>query len=165
MLFRVYILIETMTYIVSDEVAMNNILSLNNHFLEDIKDWMQNKGFFDTTKDLQMGSLNVVDKDKNLELQFAVPGFKKDELNISYNQENHILTIEGKREDMTEVSDKHSYKKEFLSENFVRNIRLDSTMECLDSHLENGILMVLTTKPKSLIKDDDKEEVQKIKIK
>lgn len=68
-------------------------------------------------------ALNVREDEKELALELRVPGMKKEDIHLDYN--NGILTISGERNEEREEKDKDKYlRREFSSYSFHRSFEL-----------------------------------------
>jgi HSP20 family protein len=85
--------------------------------------------------------VNIIKKDKLYEMQLFIPGFQKEEINISVKDD--LLVIEGKTEGkMSEDLDKQIIVEEFNLESFRRTFRIDPAIarEEIKASYKNGIL-------------------------
>ena len=100
--------------------------------------------FFDNPKKkLEMNHQYNIEKisyDKYM-LTLAVPGYKKNELNISFS--NGILSIKGLQEKNDAYHDKDYLYKGFTSSPFENNFSLSDRLEVLEANLRNGLLHIL----------------------
>lgn len=85
-------------------------------------------------------AVNVVDNEKNYEIEVAAPGLKKKDFNVTV--ENGILTISGKTEKEEEEKKKNYTRKEFTSRSFSKSFTLPEDVEEEDvvAKYEDGIL-------------------------
>lgn len=68
-------------------------------------------------------ALNIKDDEKELVLEFRVPGMKKGDIHLDYH--NGILTVSGERNEEREEKDKEKYlRREFSSYSFHRSFEL-----------------------------------------
>jgi HSP20 family protein len=100
--------------------------------------------------------INVVDNEKDYTIDVSVPGFKKEELNISI--ENGYLNVSGEhKEEMNETTKNYS-RKEFSHSSFTRPIKLPKNItEEIDAKLEDGILTIKLNKKELPPKPDIKK--------
>jgi HSP20 family protein len=103
------------------------------------------------TKPIKTAAMNAQTNDKELILNFELPGFSKDE--ISINLEERSLTVTAKKqkpEDKTEF--KTSWlRKEICSNGYKRTVTIPENIDAKNIHAkcENGILtLTLPKKPK-----------------
>lgn len=86
--------------------------------------------------------MNISEKEEEILVELAIPGFKKTDLEISI--ENSLLTVRGKKQAKSETEKTKYSKKEFLTQEFVRAFRIDPALnqESIASKLEDGILTI-----------------------
>ncbi len=97
--------------------------------------------------------VNIVETKEAHLLEFAVPGFEKN--NFSINVEGDQLTVSGELGEKEESEDKNYTRKEFSYTNFKRPFTLPQTVEkdSIKAKYENGILTVILPK-----KEEAKEQ-------
>lgn len=85
-------------------------------------------------------AMNIRQDENQLEIQFAVPGFRKDELTIRV--EEQVLIVEGKPANAPEVNG--FVRREFRAAAFEHRIRLHDRIdgEAILARVEDGILHV-----------------------
>lgn len=105
-------------------------------------------------------SVNIKDEEKAFTLEFAVPGYSKDELSI--NVENDLLTISSERKNEEEVNEEGYTRKEFSFSSFSRSFTLPESVDIdnIDAKTQDGVLFVTLPKKDELLKD----KVKKIAI-
>lgn len=103
--------------------------------------------------------VDVAETDKGFELQFAVPGLKKEDLNIELNQ--NVLTVSGERKFKDEKDEKNYHAVETKYGVFKRSFQLPDSIDAdaLEAKYEDGILRV--TVPKDAKKAEKKNIVIK----
>ena len=124
-----------------------NFLNYNDLFNED---------FFEG--DRLLPAMNVKENDDNLEIEFAAPGFSKEEFEITI--ENNILHVSGERSKEKEETDEDYSLKEFNYNSFRRSIKLPvniNTESKVKATYKNGILKLNLLKIKEV-----KKEIEKI---
>ncbi|MEZ4909560.1 MAG: Hsp20/alpha crystallin family protein [Saprospiraceae bacterium] len=87
---------------------------------------------------------NVVENDKHYQIQMAIPGYQKDQIDISIAE--NTLTIAGKA---NENEQEQIYtRKEFASGNFSRKFTLPkgTNAENISAEYANSILLITITK-------------------
>lgn len=106
--------------------------------MEDAFSW--NKGTF-------VPELNVYETEKEFEITLALPGMRKDDINISF--ENNTITISGERELKEEEGTKY-HRIESRFGKFERSLPLPNVIdeENIDATYENGVLTVTVPKIK-----------------
>lgn len=114
-----------------------------------LTDFFDNDRFFDAEwmKKLQVvPAVNVVEKDKEFEIELAAPGLTKKDFNITV--ENGILTIACEKELEKENKEKNYTRKEYNYTNFSRSFTLPENVKTdkVDAWYENGILRIVLPK-------------------
>mgnify|MGYP002079515347 CR=1 FL=1 len=91
---------------------------------------------------VSMPSVNVLENDKQFTLEISAPGFSKEEIQISVEEDSLIISGESKTE--KEESDKKYTRKEFSRQNFQRSFSLPETVsqENIGAKFENGVLYI-----------------------
>lgn len=93
------------------------------------------------TQSLAVPAVNIKKSKDSYELMFSLPGFKKENVKISV--ENNILVVEGRKDDTAEDGTKILYK-EFRHENFKRSFSLSEEIDSdnIEASFNAGILTV-----------------------
>ena len=120
-------------------------------------------GFFDdnfqggTAMDFSP-SVDIAETDNSFEIQVALPGVKKSDVNIEVD--NDQLTISGERKFESENKEKNFHSRESYYGKFSRTFTLPDliNVEKIDAKQEDGILKV------TLPKDEKKASKKLIKI-
>jgi len=124
---------------------MNTPTLFNERWLTDLFD----DRFFDADwlrKIQEVPAVNVMEKEKEFEIQMAAPGLTKKDFNITI--ENGVLTIFVEKEIENEEKDKNFTRKEYNYTNFSRSFTLPESVktEKVDAFYENGILKLVLPK-------------------
>ncbi len=114
-----------------------------------LTDFFDNDRFFDSDlmKRVQaVPAVNVIEKDKEFEIELAAPGLTKKDFNITV--ESGILTIACEKEFEKEDKEKNFTRKEYSYTNFTRSFTLPENvkMDKVDAKYENGILKMVLPK-------------------
>jgi len=99
--------------------------------------------------------LNIVDESTHYRMEIAIPGFEKEELKLSID--NDILTVYGSKESKSEDENSSYIVKEINNERFSRSFKIQPNtlnVDMIDSTLKNGILYINI--PKNKEKDNKK---------
>lgn len=98
--------------------------------------------------------VNIFETDKNLNVIFEIPGVKKEDVNITINDEG-ILTIKGDRKSNLENNNENYLIQEILFGEFSRSFKLPNNIdsENIKAKFNNGILEVSIPK----VLPEDKE--------
>ncbi|HAI41335.1 MAG TPA: molecular chaperone Hsp20, partial [Maribacter sp.] len=85
-------------------------------------------------------AVNVIENDKNYEIEVAAPGLKKDQFNITV--ENGLLTVSGNTTSEEETKEKNYTRKEFTTKSFSRSFTLPENIdeESIKAKYEDGIM-------------------------
>lgn len=107
----------------------------------EILDWSdKNFSAFGST----LPSANVEETDKQIHIELAAPGLKKNDFKIEYN--NHLLSISSEqKEEKVEKDKKGNFeRKEFSYQSFCRSFRLPETIDesKIDATYKDGILHI-----------------------
>lgn len=126
-------------------------------------DFFDSDRFFDTTwmKNFpqSMPAVNIKETDSEFDVEFAAPGFKKDDFKISVD--DNILTISAeKKEEKTEGKDKYT-RKEFSYNSFSRSFSVPKNVmsDRIDAKYNDGILKLCIPK-KEEAKSAAKREIK-----
>jgi HSP20 family protein len=121
-------------------------------------DSMFNDEFF--KKETQMPAMNVKENEKNFEIEFAIPGFSKEDFEVSV--ENDVLQVSAEKKEEKEEKDEEKYsRKEFSYQSFKRSISIPDSVdldENVEANYENGILKLKLIKGE----EDDETTVKKV---
>lgn len=115
-----------------------------------------NDDFFED--DSLLPAMNVKENDDHLEIEFAAPGFSKDEFEITI--ENDILHVSGERSEEKEEKNEDYSRKEFNYNSFKRSIKLPVNINIeskIKATYKRGILKLNLLKVKEV-----KKEIEKI---
>jgi HSP20 family protein len=98
---------------------------------------------------------NVVENKEGFNIEFALPGFSKKE--VSIDVDNNVLTVNGKKEEAKDDTEKNYTRREFYYGEFKRSFTLPETVDQdkIKATFSDGILTVGIPKkpelqPKSL---------------
>lgn len=95
------------------------------------------------TEDGLIPAMNVIEHKNNFDVEFAVPGFNKDDFEVSI--EDDILHVSAKKE-LEETKEEDNYsRKEFSYKSFKRSCRLPELVDLdqdIKASYKNGILKI-----------------------
>ncbi|TDN87271.1 HSP20 family protein [Salegentibacter sp. 24] len=94
-------------------------------------------------------ALNVKEKDKEFEIELAVPGLSKEDFKISI--EHNVLSISAENENKIEEEKEGFVRKEFSYNSFSRNIALPEEIDVdkeIEAKYKDGILKMSLKKRK-----------------
>ena len=115
----------------------NWLPSLFNDFMND--DW------FTTRTTSAVPALNVIENEKNYELEFAVPGLKKEELNLQVDNDGIMsISMTRKNEENKEAGKRNYIRREFTYQEFNQSYILpdDADRAKISAKVENGVLTI-----------------------
>jgi HSP20 family protein len=103
-----------------------------------------------------MPATNVVENEKEFEIEIAAPGMEKEDIRI--NIENNVLTISSEKEVKKEEKEKNYTRREFSYGSFCRSFTLPKTVDVdhINASYEKGILKVALPK-----KEEEKTKLTK----
>ncbi len=106
--------------------------------------------------------MNVVENDKNYELEFAVPGLKKEDLQLQIDADG-IMSISMTCKETKEDNKPNYIRREFAYREFNKSYILpdDTDREKITAKVENGVLSINLPK---LEVEDKKSAVKTITI-
>ena len=117
--------------------------------------------FLDTFENLEnsnfLPAIDVYENKDNVEVEATLAGIKPANINISVKDD--VFTIEGQREETSEIEEKNYYRKEVRTGSFHRSVILPASVQADASEaiFENGLLKV--TLPK-----EERQGTKNIKI-
>jgi HSP20 family protein len=105
-------------------------------------------------------AVNIKDNDSSYEIEFAVPGLKKEDFKISL--ENNLLTVSSEKEEKNEETNEKYTRKEFSYRSFSRSFTLPKAVETekISAAYTDGLLTV--TVPKKA--EDNTKLIKEIEI-
>ena len=108
--------------------------------------------FFDNRNNGNLPSANIKEKEDQFEVELAIPGFDKDDVNIELN--DNVLTVSSEKSDQSEEKDAHYSRREFQYSAFTRSFRLPDNVneDDIKAKFNNGVLSVAIPKMKELKK-------------
>jgi HSP20 family protein len=91
-------------------------------------------------------SANILDKEASFEVEFAVPGMKREDFKITV--ENNVLSVSAEKEEAAQEKEKNYTRKEFAYGAFTRSFALPKLVdvEKISAAYDNGILTVVLPK-------------------
>ena len=119
----------------------NWLPSLFNDFMND--DW------FTSRTSTAVPALNVIENEKDYELEFAVPGLKKEELNLQVDNDGIMsISMVHKDENNKEANKRNYIRREFTYQEFNQSYILpdDADRTKISAKVENGVLTITVPK-------------------
>ena len=102
--------------------------------------------------------LDIVEKDNSYDIKMNVPGFKKEDIDISLKDE--MITISSKKEEDKKEDNEKYLVRERISKSFSRSFKVpsDASKSDIIARMEDGVLYI------SIPKVEKDEETSKIDI-
>ena len=143
------------------------IVRRNNDF-----DWLNNwfdDNFFNTPVMAQTTTtapaVNVKEDNKQYVMEVAVPGLKKEQVNMSIDKDGYLtLSIENKNEQKDENKKEHYLRREFSYTSYRQSYALPDNVDAdkIEANVADGVLKVVLPKVE---KKEEKEDVKHIEVK
>lgn len=135
-------------------------------------DWLNNwfdDNFFNTPVMAQTTTtapaVNVKEDNKQYVMEVAVPGLKKEQVNMSIDKDGYLtLSIENKNEQKDENKKEHYLRREFSYTSYRQSYALPDNVDAdkIEANVADGVLKVVLPKVE---KKDEKEDVKHIEVK
>lgn len=95
-----------------------------------------------------MPKMNVMESDKEYELELSVPGLAKEDLSLTVDSDNNLVIEMLHKEEQEEKSEKNYLRREFKRMQFKQMLSLPDNVkkEQISAKVENGILYVVLPK-------------------
>jgi HSP20 family protein len=136
----------------------NRLFPWNN---ESLKSFLSSDDFFShdfLDENSLMPAMNVKEHSKDYEIEFAAPGFSKNDFEVTID--DNILNVCGKKEKETEEKDEDYTRKEFSYNSFKRSLKLPTSVNTdqdVKATYKNGILKLNLQKV-----EESKEKPKKV---
>lgn len=135
-------------------------------------DWLNNwfdDNFFNTPVMAQTTTtapaVNVKEDNKQYVMEVAVPGLKKEQVNMSIDKDGYLtLSIENKNEQKDENKKEHYLRREFSYTSYRQSYALPDNVDAdkIEANVADGVLKVVLPKVE---KKEEKENVKHIEVK
>lgn len=135
-------------------------------------DWLNNwfdDNFFNTPVMAQTTTtapaVNVKEDNKQYVMEVAVPGLKKEQVNMSIDKDGYLtLSIENKNEQKDENKKEHYLRREFSYTSYRQSYALPDNVNAdkIEANVADGVLKVVLPKVE---KKEEKEAVKHIEVK
>ena len=135
-------------------------------------DWLNNwfdDNFFNTPVMAQTTTtapaVNVKEDNKQYVIEVAVPGLKKEQVNMSIDKDGYLtLSIENKNEQKDENKKEHYLRREFSYTSYRQSYALPDNVNAdkIEANVADGVLKVVLPKVE---KKEEKEDVKHIEVK
>ena len=94
-------------------------------------------------------AINVIENEKEYEVELAAPGLTKDDFRVHVDEENNLhIELEKKAENKSEKRHGRYLRREFSYEKFQQTLLLPDDVDAdrIEAKVENGVLNVLLPK-------------------
>ena len=135
-------------------------------------DWLNNwfdDNFFNTPVMAQTTTtapaVNVKEDNKQYVMEVAVPGLKKEQVNMSIDKDGYLtLSIENKNEQKDENKKEHYLRREFSYTSYRQSYALPDNVDAdkIEANVADGVLKVVLPKVE---KKEEKEDVKHKEVK
>ena len=135
-------------------------------------DWLNNwfdDNFFNTPVMAQTTTtapaVNVKEDNKQYVMEVAVPGLKKEQVNMSIDKDGYLtLSIENKNEQKDENKKEHYLRREFSYTSYRQSYALPDNVNAdkIEANVADGVLKVVLPQVE---KKEEKEDVKHIEVK
>lgn len=104
-------------------------------------------------------AINIKEDDKQYDIEFAVPGYKKEDFNVSV--EKGILTVKAELKEEKEEKKEGYSRKEFSYRSFERSFSLPDHVneDNIQGKYDNGILHILVPKTTKEVEAEKKKNI------
>ena len=109
-------------------------------------------------------AINVIENDKEYEVELAAPGLTKEDFKVHVDEENNLhIEMEKKSENKSDKHHGRYLRREFSYEKFQQTLLLpdDVDAEKIEAHVEHGVLNVHLPK---LVKVEKPNPVKQISV-
>ena len=117
----------------------------NQYWLPSLFNDFMNDDWFQTRTSTAVPALNVIENEKDYELEFAVPGLKKEELNLQVDADGIMsISMARKNEENKEDKKRNYIRREFTFQEFNQSYILpdDADRAKISAKVENGVLTI-----------------------
>lgn len=109
-------------------VGFEDLFGDIDNFLENSRNWMKAFPMYD-----------VVKSEDGTSIQLAVAGYTKEDITVTFNKSNRLLTISGSKQ--KEVSGEKVFSS-LAARNFMRSFTLHNSVEVEGAKVEHGMLTI-----------------------
>ena len=109
-------------------------------------------------------AINVIENEKEYEVELAAPGLTKDDFKIHVDTENNLQIVMEKESENKEKNHGRYLRREFSYEKFQQTLLLpdDAQADKIEAKMEHGVLNILIPK---FTREEVKKEIKQIDIK
>jgi HSP20 family protein len=122
-----------------------------------IRDFFNVGSFFDDSwlprLENKFPSVNVSENENEYDVEFVIPGFKKDDIKIKVDDDLLTISAESKRESEEEKKKEYT-RREYSYSAFTRSFHLPDNAkdDSIDAHFEDGVLKIKIPKSQTQVK-------------
>ena len=129
--------------------------TLIDNFLND--DWVKNL----YKKVTATPAINVIETDSEYDMEMAVPGLTKEDLNVQVDENCLNISMEKKTETEHKNEKKNYLRREFSTQQFFRSFELPENVEKekITAKVENGVLKIALPKVVHVEKKQQPKEI------
>jgi HSP20 family protein len=129
--------------------------TLIDNFLND--DWVKNL----YKKVTATPAINVIETDAEYDMEMAVPGLTKEDLNVQVDENCLNISMEKKTESEHKNEKKNYLRREFSTQQFFRSFELPENVEKekITAKVENGVLKIALPKMSHAEKKQQPKEI------
>lgn len=129
--------------------------TLIDNFLND--DWVKNL----YKKVTATPAINVIETDSEYDMEMAVPGLTKEDLNVQVDENYLNISMEKKTETEHKTEKKNYLRREFSTQQFFRSFELPENVdkEKITAKVENGVLKIALPKMSHAEKKQQPKEI------
>ena len=129
--------------------------TLIDNFLND--DWI--KSFY--KKVTATPAINVIETAEEYDMEMAVPGLCKEDLNVQIDENCLNISMEKKTETEHKIEKKNYLRREFSTQQFYRSFELPDNVEKdkITAKVENGVLRIVLPKSAMMEKKPEPKEI------
>lgn len=111
-------------------------------------DFSEFPSIFERKGDEMFPAINIIENEKNFEVEMAVPGFKKEDFKVDIDKSRLIISAETKKE--IEKEEKNYKRREFSYNSFKRAFALPENVDedSVDAVYKDGVLHLKVSKKK-----------------
>ena len=125
------------------------IVKFNNDWLPSVSNWFDDflgREYNFPEVSYSTPRVNIKEEGDNYHIEVAAPGMKKEDFNLSL--ENNVLTVSTERKDEKERKDENYTRREFNYHYFKRSFTLPEQVEAdkIEAKYQDGILRIMLPK-------------------
>ena len=134
----------------------------NQNWLPSIFNSLFDDDFVTPTKQFASPAINIVENEKNYEIELAAPGLSKDDFKLNVNNDDELeITLERKNEE--EKKDKRNFlRREFSYASYRRSFVLPEEVERekISAVMVDGVLRITLPKKEEIVKTPAQRQIE-----